>query len=229
MKRYSTIFLTVLLAVVCLSVVPAGAQGERGRMIQRIPLPSDPVDKIAPVVGGKAVRFNGPFNAGHDWLKGLKVKLRNRSGKNIIFAEALLTIPKSGTMPLTFSISVRYGQPPVLDVSPEVKPVRHGEDFELSLSDNAYDTTMNFLAEHQVTDVVGVEMSNMMVVYDDDTAWGDGVMFRRDRTRPFRWKSAGPAKPVDDDKPAEESETPRAVFRNIGLNLLSITLRGWMV
>lgn len=137
MKRYSTVFLTVLLAVVCLSFVPAGAQGERGRMIQRLPLPSDPVDEITPVVGGRAVKFNGPFTAGHDWLKGLKVKLRNRSGKNIIFAEALLNIPKMGTMPLPFAIGIRYGQPPLLNTPPVASPVRHGEVFELSLSDDA--------------------------------------------------------------------------------------------
>lgn len=131
MRRYSTIFLTVLLAVVCLSFIPAGAQGERGHMIQRLPLPSDPVDKITPVVSGRAVRFNGPFTAGHDWLKGLKVKLRNRSGKNIIFAEAMLNIPKMGTMPLPFAVAVRYGQPPMLNVPPEAKPVRHAEVFEL--------------------------------------------------------------------------------------------------
>src|SRR5215207_9985281 len=171
MKRYSTALLTALLALACLYPVPAGAQGERGRMIKRFALPSDPVDEITPEVGGKPVKFNGVFTAGHDWLKGLKVKLRNRSGKNIIFADALLNIPKMGTMPLPYAIQIRYGQPPALDVSPEVKPVRHGEVFELSLSDNAYDTTMNFLAEHQVTDVAGVELSNLFIVYDDDTAW----------------------------------------------------------
>jgi hypothetical protein len=198
MKRYTTIFLTVLLALACSSFMSAGAQGERGRMIKRFALPSDPVDEITPEVGGKAVRFNGVFKAGHDWLKGLKVKLRNRSGKNIVFAEAQLNIPKIGTMPLPFAVPVRYGQPPALDTPPVASPAPHGEVFELSLSDNAYDTTMNFLAEHQVTDVVGVEMSNLMIVYDDDTAWGDRVMFRRDRTRPYSWKSAGRAKPVDE-------------------------------
>jgi len=172
MSRYLKAFLIASLALACLSLVPVSAQVERGRMIQRTALPSDPVDEITPKVGGKASRLNGVFNAGHDWLKGLKVKLRNRSGKNIIFAEAFLNIPKSGTMPLPFAIPMRYGQPPALDVPLEVKPVRHGEVFELSLSDNAYDTTMNYLAEHQVNEVVGVEMSNFMIVYDDDTAWG---------------------------------------------------------
>src|SRR3712207_3664706 len=104
MKKYSTALLTALLTLACLYPVRAGAQGERGRMIRRMPLPSDPVDDITPVVGGKPVRFNGPFNAGRDWLKGLEVKLRNRSGKNIIFAEALLNVPKMGTMELPLGI-----------------------------------------------------------------------------------------------------------------------------
>jgi hypothetical protein len=54
-------------------------------------------------------------------------------------------------------------------------------------------------------------------VYDDDTAWEDGIMFRRDRTGPRRWKSAGEAKPVDDDKPVDEGEPTREVFQNISL------------
>ena len=198
MKRYSIVLLTVLTASVCLSFASAGAQGERGRMIKRFALPSDPVDDITPNVSGKAIKFNGVFNAGHDWLEGLKVKVRNRSGKNIIFAEAQLNIPKSGTMPLPFAVPVRYGQPPALDTLPVASPVPHGEVFELTLSDQVFDTTMNFLAEHQVTDVVGVEMSNLFIVYDDDTAWEDGVMFRRDRTGLRRWKSSGRAKPVDE-------------------------------
>lgn len=118
MRRYSTALLTALLVSACLCIVPAGAQGERGRMIKRFALPSDPVP--------------------------------------------------------------------------------HGEVFELSLYDDTYDTAMAFLSEHQVTDVVGVEMLHLFIVYDDDTAWGDGTMFRRDRTGLRRWKSAGPAKFVDE-------------------------------
>jgi len=214
MSGYLKAFLIASLALVCLSLVPVSAQGEKGRMIRRLALPSDPVDKITPEVGGKPIRFNGFFNAGHDWLKGLKVKLRNRSGKNIIFAGALLIIPKSGTMQEPFGIQIRYGQPPALDSIPD-KPVRHGQVFELSLSDNAYDTTMNYLAENQVSEVFGVEMSNLMIVYDDDTAWEDGIMFRRDRTRPYAWKSAGDAKPVEDNEPADEVKPPRKEFQNI--------------
>lgn len=216
-KYYPTALLTVLLALACLYPVPTGAQGERGRMIKRMPLPSDPVDNITPEVGGKAVRFNGPFDAGRDWLKGLKVRLRNRSGKNIVFANALLNIPKMGTMPLPFAVQIRYGEPPVLDAPPDASPVPHGKVFELTLSDNAYDTTMNFLSEHQVTDVVGVEFSNLFIAYDDDTAWEDGTMFRRDLTGPRRWKSSGPAKPVDDEKPMDEIKPPREEFKNISL------------
>jgi len=217
MKGYSTAFLTALLALACLYPVPAGAQGERGRMIKRFALPSDPVDDITPEVGGKAVKFNGVFNAGHDWLKGLKVKLRNRSGKNIIFAEALLNVPKMGTMPFPFAIPVRYGQPPVLDTPPVASPVAHGRVFKLTLSDQVFDSTMAYLTEHQVTDVAGVELSNLFIVYDDDTAWSDGTMFRRDRTGPRRWKSAGAAKPVEEVEPADESNPPHQVFQNISL------------
>lgn len=59
---------------------------------------------------------------------------------------------------------------------------------------------MAFLSEHQVADVAGVEMSHLMIVYDDDTGWNDGTLLRRDRTRPLSWKSGGAAKPVDEGR-----------------------------
>jgi hypothetical protein len=211
MSRYSATFLTVLLALTCLSFVPAGAQGEQGRMIKRLALPSDPVDDLTPEVGGKAVKLNGVFKAGHDWLKGLKVKAKNRSGKPILFAEALIIVPKSGTMVEPLGIPVRYGELPAADSTnpPASKPVPHGAVFRLSVSDNTFDTVMTFLTDHQVTDVVGVELANLMVVFDDDTAWNDGTLLRRDRTRPYSWKSAGPSKPIVENKPSG------AVFQNL--------------
>jgi hypothetical protein len=38
-------------------------------------------------------------------------------------------------------------------------------------------------------EVVGVEMSNLMIVYDDGTAWEDGTVFRRDRPSPRKRSS----------------------------------------
>jgi hypothetical protein len=180
-------------------------------MIKRLALPSDPVDDLTPEVGGRAVKLNGVFKAGHDWLKGLKVKAKNRSGKTILFAEALLIVPKSGTMVEPLGIPVRYGELPAADsTNPSAsKPVPHGAVFRLSVSDDTFDTVMTFLTDHQVTNVVGVELAHLMVVFDDDTAWNDGTLLRRDRTRPYSWKSAGPSKPIVESKPSG------AVFQNI--------------
>jgi hypothetical protein len=190
--RHLKTLLVVLLTCTCFSFVPAAAQGQRPRVIQRISLPDEPVEELEVEVGGRAVKLNSVFHAERNWLKGLKVKARNVSGRRIVFAELSLSVPQRGTMEYPLGITITYGQLPALDSppAPEEKLVAPGQIFKLTLSDQTFDNAMSFLAEHQVTEIVEAKMTGLMIVFDDSTAWNNGNWLRRDLSRPYRWVPA---------------------------------------
>ena len=204
-------FRVALLALACgLSPFASTAQEQRERVIQRIALPNEPVEVLEVEVGGRAVKLNSVFTAGRDWLKGLKLKMKNVSEQPIVFAEIMIKIPKSGTMEHPLGIPVRYGQlppPPGEAVSTSApKPVSHGKVIELVLSDKTFNTAKSFLSEHQVMEVGEVKMFGLMIIFDDGTGWNEGVRLRRDPSNPRKWKSTG----------REESlRQPDVFFRNI--------------
>lgn len=181
----------VLLAFACVSVIPAVAQGPRERVIHRISQPDEPVEDLEVEVGGRAVKLNSMFPAERDWLKGLKVKAKNVSGRPIIFADILLSIPERGTMGRPLGISVIYGKlpEPYTDPAPGQEAVAPGEVFQLKLSDQTFDTAMKFLAEHQVTEIIEARISRLMIVFADGTAW-NGRLLHRDLSHPWRWAPA---------------------------------------
>lgn len=184
--------LVASLACACLPFVPAAAQEQayRGyRVVRRVTLPDEPVDGLELEVGGRAVKLNSYFTAGRDWLKGSKLRARNVSDRAIVFAEVTLQVSKQGTMELPLGIPLRYGELPPLETAPDSrqKHIPPGKSFKLTLSDQTFETVMSYLAERQVTEVVEVRMSHVMVIFDDGTAWGEGRRLRRDPSGPYRW------------------------------------------
>ena len=191
-SSYLKAFSVALLACVCVSVIPAVAQGPRERVIQRLSLPDEPVDELEVEVGGRAVKLNSFFAAERDWLKGLKVKAKNVSGRPIVYASISLGIPERGTMEHPLGVSIIYGKLPeaYTDPAPGQEAVAPGEVFKLKLSDQTFDTAMKFLAEHKVTEVIEARITGMMIIFADGTAWSNGGWLRRDLSHPWRWVPA---------------------------------------
>lgn len=213
--------LAALLVCACLPFVTAAAQeqDEGPRVVRRITLPDEPVDELELEVGGRPVKLNSIFTGRRNWLKGLKVKVRNVSDRPIVFAEVRLTVPKSGTMELPFGIVLRYGVLPPLEPvpNPKHKPVPPGEVFKLTLPDHSFTGVMSYLAEHGVTQVIDVTMTKLMVIYDDDSGWDGGSRMRRDRSQPYRWLSAKPG----------GASRPRRTIQKAGWKLPDTAYGAW--
>lgn len=197
LSRNLKALLAALLACACLPSFTAAAQeqNEGPRVVRRITVGDEPVDELELEVGGRPVKLNRIFTAKRDWLKGLKMKARNVSGRYIVYAEVMLDVPKSGTMELPLVISLRYGEMPPLEpvANPKHKPVPPGETFKLTIPDLLVDNIMRYLAERGVTQVIDVSMIKLMVIYDDDTGWNEGRRMRRDRSHPYKWLSVKPS------------------------------------
>src|ERR1700720_1590680 len=97
----------------------------------------------------ESVRVGTKFHGDEDWLKGLTVKLKNKSGKAIVYAEVSVYVPTSETEDKPIRLSLRYGVFPVSETDPssQAEPVSHGGNITLALSDDEYDQAKAFLRE----------------------------------------------------------------------------------
>jgi hypothetical protein len=132
-----------------------------------------------------------------DWLKGLTVKLRNKSGQAIIYAEVYIYLPTSaaGDRPLRWSL--RYGTLPTGDADTPSQPeLPQGGSVTLVFSDAEYDQAKAFLAEKSASvDFSTAKMRLGMVVFADGTAFKSGSTLRRDPNNPRKWSVIGKPNP----------------------------------
>lgn len=124
-------------------------------------------------VGVSPVTLGEPFEAGDDWLKGLRVRLRNVSGQTISGAQMTFVLPESrGGGEALIGFTLRYGVP-----WHKLEPVGHGEEFELSLTGEDYEKLGARIAERKGAAVTGkVFITVISVRFADGTIWGSGCV-----------------------------------------------------
>jgi len=173
------------------------SQQKRERVIKKASQPNEPMDleDIQVRGSGKAtesVNVGTTFLGDEDWLKGLTVKVKNKSGKSISYAELYVYVPTSETEDKPIRLSLRYGVMPSAcsetDASNQSKLISHGSSTTLTLSDSEYDLAKGLLSEKNVTtDFKQIEMRIGMVIFDDGTAWKNGSLLHRDPNDPSKW------------------------------------------
>jgi hypothetical protein len=173
------------------------SQQTRERVIEKAFQPNEPMDledvQVRGALNGReSVKIGTKFHGDEDWLKGLTVRLKNKSGKSIVYAEVYVYVPTSETEDKPIRLSLRYG---VIPLSPsdtitlgQSKSISHGASVTLALSDDEYDQAKGILREKNAkVDFTRTEMRIGMVVFDDDSAWKNGREIRRDPSNPLRW------------------------------------------
>jgi hypothetical protein len=144
-------------------------------------------------VGEQAIQFDNTFVADEDWLRGSKFKLKNISGKSIVYLEIELWIPASVTNGRPLIVPIRYGQMPSASSGSSVATapdsVLDGNEVELSVSDKIYTNAKQVLANRGSNSISDVEVRIGMVIFDDGTAWREGHLLRRDPNNPDSWKA----------------------------------------
>src|SRR5205085_11043113 len=131
-----------------------------------------------------------------DWLKGLTLKLKNKSGKSIVYLEVNIYIPETNASELPIRASISYGQiPPAQQEgapSTASEAILHGNHVVVSLSERDYQVYKNLLKEKRGQDTFDkVELRIGMIIFDDGTAWDKGRALRRDPNNPRRWVVVG--------------------------------------
>jgi hypothetical protein len=125
-------------------------------------------------VGGSPVTLGEPFAAGDEWLKSLRVRLRNISGQTISMAQMTFVLPESrrgeGAM---IGFTLRYSAAR----SNSREPIRPGEEFELSLSGEDYEKLRARVAERKDAAIINrLFITVTSVRFADGTSWGSGCI-----------------------------------------------------
>ncbi|HEV2707881.1 MAG TPA: hypothetical protein VGV59_18320 [Pyrinomonadaceae bacterium] len=125
-------------------------------------------------VDGSAVTLGEPFAAGDEWLKGLRVRLRNISGQTISGAQMTFVLPESKRgEEAMIGLTLRYGRA----VSNHPQPIQPGEEFELSLSGEDYERLKARIDERKDAAIINrLFITITGVRFADGTHWGSGCI-----------------------------------------------------
>ncbi|MDQ3908434.1 MAG: hypothetical protein M3268_08825 [Acidobacteriota bacterium] len=212
-------------ACAVLSIVAAFAsasQAQAGRQVSVVRGQFDgcPVELVAVDVSGEAHAFAGggprefpsaSFDAPEDWLRGVAVRIKNRSDRTLVFANitGTLAVGEPGEIPMGidflfgrgFDESSFTGRPP-LGVARSLAP---GETAEVTWTEPELARMEKFLAtKHAVADYRRMRLEVREAHYDDGTAWSSGRLYRVDPNDPRKWT------PLD-GKPFGFGESPAAL------------------
>lgn len=197
MLPYSSRTLLIMLfmgviGVFGLSLAQSGSTGQkRERTIKRPPWRSEPIKIEKIKLRGMPVS-DQKFLEDDDWLKSLTLSVKNTSGRIIKYIEIDLIFPRPQDSPgeRVSRDHLMYGQYPLLPgeaVSPSSEPpVMPNDSVNITLSD--YEGTMEFLKQTSYgTSIKDLELEISMVIFDDDTKWSGGQLYRRDPNNPDGW------------------------------------------
>lgn len=192
--RSIVISLCLLLPALCYG------QGNRERSIEKLFQPKEPVEIVDTQVntaqGGKQpVKFGSKFSGNEDWLKGITFKIKNKSGKAIVYMEVYIYIPAPDTTPKAHDIlmPVSHGRMPLLPGdfadTPAPSPVANDKEITLILTDRTYEAYKGLTIEkHGSATFDKVRVRIGMIVFDDGTAWKNGHILRQNPHDPRSWK-----------------------------------------
>ena len=126
------------------------------------------------VVEGASVTLGEPFSAGDEWLKSLRVRVRNISGQTISSAQMTFVLPESRTGEgAMIGLTLRYGG----TRSNNLQPIQSGEEFELSLAEADYERLRERIAERREPAIINrLFITVTSVRFADGTSWGSGCI-----------------------------------------------------
>ncbi len=95
-----------------LSIFKAHLQAQE-KSIQKLKhYPNEPLQIVDIKAANKTIRLGESFNSNNDWLKGLNLKVKNTSEKDIIYVEIDLNFPETQSSGYEMSFPLKLGHRP---------------------------------------------------------------------------------------------------------------------
>jgi hypothetical protein len=157
-------------------------------------LPDDPIEITEVTVKGQATQTNKHIRAPEDsenWLEGLSFKVKNKSGRNIVYLSIYLTFPetKDDRNSPTLSFPLEFGINPQWKTLPaNLEALSPDQEIEFSVSGEKYEALDRFISRKKPVNSINVLMLRTVVVmFDNESGWDSGVYLRRDPQNPQKW------------------------------------------
>lgn len=174
----------------------AGKQGQgKERLLEKGTFRKEPMKVVGIKAKGKQVESGKRFIEEDDWINNLTIRLKNVSGKPIIFFEVSLTFPANADQPYGpqpgYVRDIQYGSEPLSGAagSPNQPPPVMPNDFvELTLSVEDQEAIESALTRLDFPKGIYVKMVLRTVMFADDTMWRAGETLTRDPEDPSTWK-----------------------------------------
>jgi hypothetical protein len=188
----TVVALSCLLATVVWSSrtsVGSAAGQAREKTVETIPpIFNEPVKLVGVKVGQKGVKFGEKFAGPHDWLKGASFRLKNVSGKSIVFIELDVNFPETRASGPEMSFRINLGRVPNINHQSAPLSVLPGGELDVDIDDKRYGGLVKFVQErHSISDIGKARVEVGFVVFDDGMAWGAGSFYRQAPENPKRW------------------------------------------
>jgi hypothetical protein len=181
-RKQLLIMLFVVATITCLGLADVAFSETKERGLVFHPWENAPV-KIISVKSAKGpLKIDKRSALDEKWLKGLSVKIRNISNKNIISVQYVLTLHadgKSGQNPIGTELS--YGEPGSQTV--QVAPIPPKGELELTLNDsdlNSFDLMVK-RRNRTMNDILTAQLNLQMVCFDDGTCWVAGTIVEAEK------------------------------------------------
>jgi hypothetical protein len=176
--------LSRIIPLLLLGMIPAAAQTQT-RSIEWQPHPfyskddaGRPISNVLEIVEfkveDKVITLGEPFAASDEWLKNLKVRVRNISGKTITRAQMNFVLPESKTeTERMLPIWLAYGNIP----SDNPKPIKPGEEFEFAINEWSYHDFAGRIAARKNPAIINKLWITVATThFADGTIWGSGCI-----------------------------------------------------
>jgi hypothetical protein len=128
------------------------------------------VELVGITAAGLSVGVGGPFEADDDWMKELKVRLRNVSGKNISGATLHLSLPEASYAGGVLQLSLAYQ--PGGEKTAGATALAPGDEFDLTLTPAEHERQRRRAAKLSGLKSVGrLGLGFLVVAFEDGTQW----------------------------------------------------------
>jgi hypothetical protein len=195
--RSRIFFLTLSLALSILCGINADARPLRcGQATEKViereeaNLPGDPLRILSVKAAGKTINFNEKFAAGEDWLKGLTLRVKNISDKEIIYLHYDLDFPETTGTGLLMAYQWMLWQWPGIDDKARAPfSLAPGAEADITIDEKRYADIVRFInTRQQFAGLSRARLSFSLVIFADKTGYGvGGTTLRQDPNNPRRF------------------------------------------
>jgi hypothetical protein len=192
-------FSTFSLTLVCALVLGAGLSTLGGHLIQgasraqdkvveALYPPDTPVEVVNIKVMEKLLKLGDKFDGDEEWLHHLSLKLKNVSGKYIVFVGMYLDFPETKATGNVMAFPLSYGRNPRASVSlSEPKRLAPGEITDVAFSEQDYTKLKSFVEQrHSMGSIHKAKLRITDIYFEDGTIWNNGSLMRPDPNNPHR-------------------------------------------